>query len=101
MNTKKSATPKSNANPKYIVALSILATRSLNELEAFNLYGETCLHSTISTLWNNKGIGFDRVLEPHTHRARGKTHFMRYTLQKRHRAKALNLLQHYNIEVGL
>lgn len=100
MKTKKSATPKSNAKPKYIVALSILVTRSLNELEAFSLYGETCLHSTISTLHNGKGFDFERVLEPHTHRARGKTHFMRYTLQKKHRAKALNLLKYYDLEVA-
>lgn len=99
MKTKKSATPKSNANPKYIVALSILMTRSLTELEALSLYGETCLHSTVSTLWNSKGIGFDRVWEPHTHRAGGKTHFVRYTMKAKYKAKAIGLLKLYGVEV--
>ncbi len=84
--------------PKFIISLSHLMTRSLNELEALSLYGETCLHSTISTLKNKYGIDFCRVRESHQHRRGGKTSFMRYTLQKRYKEKAANLLKRYSLE---
>jgi len=77
--------------PKYILTLRILLNRSLVELEAFKLYGETCLHSTISTLANKKGVRFHRKSEPHKHQNGGVTHFTRYTLfdEDREKAKAL------------
>lgn len=80
-------TPKKT--PKYIICLEHLLARQadgLNELDALKLYGETCLHSTISTLSNNHGISFNRKLEPHKHRNRDTTHFMRYWLDDVNRA---------------
>ncbi len=82
--------------PKFILTLKLTLSRNyegLNQLEASNLYGETCLHSTISTLANNHGIVFRRTREPHKHRGGGKTHFMRYRLKSADRA--LKLLQCY------
>lgn len=87
------ATPKKESKPnqpKFIIAISHLMTRFLIELEALSLYGETCLHSIISTLWNTYGINFNRVREPHNHKDGGETHFMGYTLLKRYRARAIN-----------
>jgi len=78
--------------PKYIITLIHLLERKsagLNELEAFRLYGETCLHSTISSLDNGHGIAFKRKREPHEHRGGGKTHFMRYWLADEARARIL------------
>ena len=66
---KKANTP--NDSPKYIITLIHLLERrstGLNELEALGLYGETCLHSTISTLSNGHGMTFKRKREPHQHR---------------------------------
>ena len=71
---KKFSTKKiTQVIPKYIITLRILLDRSLIELEALSLYGETCLHSTISTLSNKKGIRFHRKSELHKNRAGGIT----------------------------
>ena len=77
--------------PKYIITLRILLQRSLIELEALSIYGETCLHSTISTLSNQKGIRFYRKSEAHKHRNGGVTHFTRYSIfdEDKEKAKAL------------
>jgi hypothetical protein len=50
------------------------------QLEASNDYGESCLHSSVSTLQNRRGINLARQPIPHTHRHGGKTHFTRYWL---------------------
>lgn len=90
-------TAKPRRTPKYIVSLKELIERGeagLNELEALSAYGETALHSTISTLCNGHGLEFKRVFEPHRHRRGGITHFMRYTLIDRD--KALSMVQPYH-----
>jgi hypothetical protein len=51
--------------------------KGMIELEA---YGETCLHTTISTLANKHGLIIDRKTEPHRNRRGGITHFTRYSL---------------------
>lgn len=79
--------------PKYIIALSLLLKKSLVELEAFSEYGETCLHSTISTLANKNGIRFHRKSESHINRNRGETHFTRYTIFDEDREKAETLIK--------
>ena len=56
------------------------AEQGINQLEAFNAYGETALHSTISALANDHGLLIKRVSEPHTHRHGALTHFNRYSL---------------------
>ena len=81
--------------PKYIIALRFLLKMTLIELEAFNLYGETCLHSTISTLSNQKKIRFHRKSEAHQHKNGGVTHFTRYTLFNEDHYKAEILTRKY------
>lgn len=94
----KNASGRSTPNtPKFILSLQHIFERDhlgLNQLEAFNAYGETCLHSTISTLSNNYGIRFKRKLEPHKHRNGGTTHFMRYWISDDD--KALRLISCYS-----
>ena len=71
-------------------------SKGMIELEALQAYGETCLHTTISTLANKHGLLIGRKTEPHNHRRGGVTHFTRYTLideLSTHKAKAL--LSHY------
>jgi len=86
------ATSKLAKIPKKIVSLKVLVTRSLIEPEALALYSDTCLHSTISTLWNTHGIGFDRKSEKYgIHGAM----FTRYTLQESSRERAAQLIAHY------
>lgn len=78
--------------PKKIVALRLLVQRSLIQPEAHFLYGESCLHSTISTLANNHAISFERVPERYgLHNA----HFTRYKLSEQSRATALALISQY------
>jgi len=52
----------------------------LNQLEAFKAYGETCLHSTVSSLYNRHGINLIRNTEQHIHQRGDRTHFVRYAL---------------------
>ena len=90
---KKPAAPATGATsqkklPKKIVALKLLLKRSLIQPEAYASYGETCLHTVISTLSNEHGIAFARASEKYgCHGAR----FTRYTLQEHSREKALKL----------
>lgn len=81
--------------PKKIVALKHLLTRPLVQLEAFNLYGETCLHSTISHFANKQGLVFIRERVPHKHRNGGTVYFMRYTLSENSREKAQTIVDSY------
>jgi hypothetical protein len=67
------------------------------ELEALQAYGETCLHSTISSLANRHGLIIDRKMEPHRHRRGGLTHFTRYSLvDEKSIVKARDILTHYS-----
>lgn len=67
------------------------------ELEAFSAYGDTCLHSTISTLANSHGIFFFRQdKQPHRHRHGGIAYFTRYYLtDDKAKEKAERLLELY------
>ncbi|WP_293267698.1 hypothetical protein [Neptunomonas sp.] len=70
--------------PKYIIALAYFTQRleqGMNQLEALQLYGETCLHSTVSDLANKSDYAFIRIDEPHRHQHGGNTHFRRYWLK--------------------
>jgi len=72
------------------------------ELEAFGTYGETCLHTTISTLANDKGLVFKRVPAPHIHRHGGKAIFVRYSLLNEVEIrKAQALLTYYENKRGI
>jgi hypothetical protein len=70
--------------------------KGMIELEALQVYGETCLHTTISTLANKHGLIIARKTEAHNHRRGGVTHFTRYTLiDELSVRKANSLLSHY------
>ncbi|OPX56521.1 Helix-turn-helix domain-containing protein [Oceanospirillum multiglobuliferum] len=94
---KKAASRKP---PKKIIALQYLMARSLIQLEALSLYGETCLHSTISELSNTHGLTIERQPEPHIHQDGGTAYFTRYTLAESSRADADNLVKHYLAKVA-
>lgn len=88
----------SNCTPKYIVALECFLERQeqgLTTLEAMNLYGDTCLHTTVSDLCNNRGLGFRRVPEEHCHRGGGKTKLMRYWLLPQSVEQATAVIESY------
>jgi hypothetical protein len=48
--------------------------------EAHRVYGESCLHTSVSTLFNNYGIRFKRQPESITNRAGSVSNYTRYTL---------------------
>lgn len=66
--------------------------KGMNELEALQSYGETCLHTTISTLANKHGLVIKRLSEPHNHRRGGVTHFTRYSLVDELSIRKANIL---------
>jgi hypothetical protein len=82
--------------------LTIRSIKGMNELEALQAYGETCLHTTISTLANKHGLIINRRSEPHNHMRGGVTHFTRYSLvDELSKRKALDLLVHYQKRRGV
>ena len=93
--TSAKATSRKGKTPKKIIALQHLMERSLNQLEALNLYGDTCLNSTISELSNKHRLSFNRVPERHNHQGGGVTHFTRYTLAEESRSQAEALVNSY------
>ena len=106
MPDKKQAAPTKKAArlkkaPKKIIALHYLMTRTLIQLEASSLYGETCLYSTISELYHVNGLEFDRAQHQHQHRHGGMAYFTRYTLKESSRAKAQALLDQYQMPEGM
>lgn len=105
MNKQQPTTPVKKAvsrkPPKKIIALHYLMTRSLIQLEASELWGETCLHSTISELCHTNGLEFDRVQQPHQHRHGGMAYFKRYTLKESSRSAAQALLDQYQMPEGM
>ncbi len=78
--------------PKKIVALKYLLRRSLIQPEAHQLYGESCLHSTISTLANEHYLAFERVPENY---GMFNARFTRYTLKEESRERAERLVDFY------
>lgn len=98
---------KKNIRPPYKLELCIKeflkrCEAGLIQLEALNAYGETCLHTTVATLANDKGLVFKRVPVPHIHRHGGKAIFTRYSLlNEEERAKAKVLLNHFENKRGL
>ena len=77
--------------PKYATALLWFIERretGLFELEAFNLYGDTCLHTTVSDL-RKRGMEFRKEPQPHRHRNGGSVCFTRYFLTSQNAAESL------------
>jgi hypothetical protein len=85
-------TTSSKKLPKKIIALKYLMRRSMIQPEAHELYGESCLHTTISTLWNKHGIAFKRVAETY---GSFDARFTRYTLIEESRERATKLISSY------
>lgn len=75
---------------KILRALLLLVDRSLIQPEAYSLYRETCLHSTISTLANKYNLVFTRKPELY---GEYKTRFIRYQLEHDSRDAAIKLLE--------
>lgn len=95
----KAATARPRKPTKWAWALYYLAQRPLFSLEALNLYGDTCLHSTVSDLERRFGLVFTREPVIHTHRHGGTTTFARYTLAPGCRELAADLLKPFGLEV--
>lgn len=81
--------------PKYIVTLTHLINQSLNTFEANAIYGDTCLHSTISDLKNKMGFRIDKKTESITNRVGRKTHVTRYTLHREDVKRAVNHIENH------
>ncbi|RBP83046.1 hypothetical protein EBI01_12455 [Marinomonas rhizomae] len=81
--------------PKRIVALCHFLNRSMYKLEAFDLYGETCLNTTVSELCNKQGYDFDRKRERHLGRSGKVITYVRYTLKPHCRKQAEKELGEY------
>lgn len=74
----------------------------LNQPEANRLYGESCLHTSVSSLQNIHGICLFRQSEPWQHRHGGKTHFTRYMLMDGiAEVKAIALLNKLRLKRGM
>ncbi|SIS82658.1 helix-turn-helix domain-containing protein [Neptunomonas antarctica] len=86
---------KAKPLPLKIIALTHLLKRSLITLEATSLYGDTALHSTISTLTHKHGLVFHRKRVTHQHRHGRSVYFTRYTLSDDSRETAEALVKHY------
>lgn len=99
-NISKATTTKPRKPTKWAWALYYLAQRPLFALDALNLYGDTCLHSTVSDLERRFGLVFTREPVTHPHQHGGTTVFARYTLAPECRGLAAKLLKPYGLEVA-
>ena len=84
--------------------MELLARREsgLIELEALQAYGETCLHTTISTLSNAHALTFERGSHQHRSKRGPIAIFTRYSLVNDEQSdKAKALLKHYRTKRGL
>ena len=80
--------------PKRIVALYHFLQRSMYKLEALELYGETCLNTTVSELCK-QGYEFGRKRERHLGRSGKMITYMRYWLMPHCRKQAEKELGDY------
>lgn len=122
MNSQKKAAPKGSSNiintrtvnsqstemrPPYKIELALNALlnrgpQGITQPEAFNAYRESCLHTTISTLKNEKGITFASEPDFETVVHFNQKPFSRYWLATdEDRVKALRLLNAYRSSRGL
>jgi hypothetical protein len=99
---KPSVPPRKHKEPtKWALGLFYLAQHPLFELEALSLYGDTCLHTTVSDLQKRFGLVFHREWVTHHHQRGGKTRFKRFTLAQESREHAAALLEPYGLSVAL
>jgi len=76
--------------------------QGMNSPEAHYEYGESCLHTSVSTLYNNHGISFKRKSESFTNRAGTTSSFTRYSLLTTDdELRAKKLINNYRLRRGL
>jgi len=74
----------------------------MNQLEACKEYGESCLHTSVSTLYNQHGIIFKRKQENIKNRVGTTSRFTRYWFfSERDERKAENLINSFRKRRGL
>jgi hypothetical protein len=79
-----------------------LGNIGMNQPEATEIYGDSCLNTSVSYLQNRNGITISRRLERWTHRHGGKTHFTRYWLAcPKQEVKAVALLNKLRAKRGM
>jgi len=103
-NTQTNNTPKRAPFKIELCIVELLERREsgLIELEALQAYGETCLHTTISTLSNAHGLTFKRSSHQHRSKRGPITIFTRYSLANEEQIKkAETLLKRYRNKRGL
>lgn len=81
--------------PKYILALTYFVQNSMNRLDALNLYGDTCLNTTVSALVKEHGFTFIKKMEPHLNQTGGSVRFTRYWLADESKERAHQLIKLY------
>ncbi|WP_438499298.1 hypothetical protein [Alteromonas australica] len=107
INTRTTQTQSNQIKPPFKVELSLNAilhkgAQGITQPEAFNAYRESCLHTTISTLKNEKGIGFVSEPDLETVVHFYQKPFNRYWLATdEDRVMALKLLNAYRSNRGL
>ncbi len=84
--TKPIAPPKKSE----VVVETFLTHQNLNTFQANKLYGDTCLHSAISTLEKKHGIEFQHVPERVINRIGKPVRVMRYRLVDIKKAQQLH-----------
>lgn len=105
-----SGTSKVNTSPKrppYKIELCIIellerGEAGLIELEALQAYGETCLHSTISTLSNKFNLELKRGSHQHNSKRKVVVNFTRYSLADEQQIiNAKTILSQYRTKRGI
>jgi len=90
---------------KLEVALLLFIERVIQGViqpEASYKYGESCLHTTVSDLYNGHGVCFKRKVENYTNRAGTISRFTRYSLLSDEDVlRAKKLINQYRASRGL
>lgn len=109
MTSPKQVSHNSNSKiirPPYKIETALLefikaGRAGLNTLEANQIFGETCLHSTVSDITRLHRIRFSHTKESITNRAGTKSFFTRYKLEhKNHNFAAMRLINKYRLKRG-
>lgn len=107
INTRTSQSQSNQTKPPFKVELALYAilhkgAQGITQPEAFNAYRESCLHTTVSSLKNEKGIGFISEPDFETVIFFNQKPFNRYWLATdEDRVMALKLLNAYRSNRGL
>jgi len=107
INTRTSQSQSNQTKPPFKVELALYAilhkgAQGITQPEAFNAYRESCLHTTISSLKNERGIGFVSEPDFETVVHFYQKPFNRYWLAAdEDRVMALKLLNAYRSNRGL